>query len=116
MAPYWFEVETFLYVSHEGDVSARVEASYELLFTQRLILEPEIELNGAVQSVPEFGVGSGLSDFELGARIRYEFVRELAPYVGISWIRLVGETADMARDGAGVVSDASFVAGLRWWY
>lgn len=116
LAPYWFEVESFLFVSHEGDVSARVEASYELLFTQRLILEPEIELNGAVQSVPEFGVGSGLSDLELGARVRYEFAREFAPYVGISWVRLFGETADLARLGAGPVSDANFVAGLRWWY
>lgn len=116
LAPYWLEVESFLFVSHEGDVSARVEASYDVLFTQRLILEPEVELNGAVQAVPEFGVGSGLSDFEVGVRMRYEVVRELAPYVGISWHRLVGETADLARTGGGVVSDANFVAGLRWWY
>lgn len=116
LAPYWFEVESFLYVSHEGDVSARVEASYELLFTQRLILEPEIELNGAVQDVPSFGVGSGLNDVELGARVRYEVVREFAPYVGISWKRSFGETADMIRLVGLPVSDANFVAGLRWWY
>lgn len=116
LAPYWFEVESFLFVSHEGDVSARVEASYDLLFTQRLIVEPELELNGAVQSVPQFGIGSGLSDLELGARVRYELVREFAPYVGISWVRLFGGTADMARGVGASVSDANFVAGLRWWY
>lgn len=116
LAPYWFEVESFVFVSHEGDVSARVEASYDLLLTQRLVLEPEFELNGAVQTVPRFGVGSGPSDLELGARVRYELVREFAPYVGISWVRLVGETADMARTAGGSVSDANFVAGLRWWY
>ena len=116
LAPYWFEFESFVFVSHEGDVSARVEASYDLLFTQRIILEPELELNGAVQSVPRFGVGSGLSDLELGGRVRYEVVREFAPYVGVSWVRLFGETADLDRSGGGAASDANFVAGLRWWY
>lgn len=116
LAPYWFEVESFLFVSQDGDVSARLEASYDLFFTQRLVLEPEMELNGAVQEVPAFGVGSGLNDLELGARVRYEIVRELAPYVGISWTRRFGETADMARLDGRPVSDANFVAGMRWWY
>lgn len=116
LAPYWFETEAFLLVSHEGDVAARLEAGYDLLFTQRLVLEPEIELSAAVQDVPELGIGSGLSDMELGARLRYEIVRELAPYVGISWTRRFGETADLARTAGVPVSDADFVAGLRWWY
>ena len=111
LAPYWFEVEAFAYVSHEGDVSARLEASYELLFTQRLILEPEVELGLAVQDVPAFGVASGLDELELGARLRYEFVRELAPYVGISWVR-----QELPEGPVGSVSDASFVAGVRLWY
>lgn len=110
LAPYWFEVESFLYVSHQGDVSARLEASYELLFTQRLALEPEVEVRLAVQDVPDFGVASGLDQLELAARLRYEIVREFAPYVGISWAR------DRSPLAAGAVSDASFVAGLRWWY
>ncbi|HSG46325.1 MAG TPA: copper resistance protein B, partial [Longimicrobiales bacterium] len=80
------------------------------------VLEPEIELSAAVQDVPELGIGSGLSDMELGARLRYEIVRELAPYVGISWTRRFGETADLARTAGVPVSDANFVAGLRWWY
>jgi copper resistance protein B len=116
LAPYWFELRSFLFVSQEGDLSARLEASYELLFTQRLVLEPEIELNAAVQDVPEFGVGSGLNDVELGARMRYEIVRELTPYVGINWLRRTGATADLARLSGEGVSHASFVAGLRWWY
>lgn len=116
LAPYWFEVESFLFVSQDGDVSARLEASYDLFFTQRLVLEPELELNAAVQEVPAFGIGSGLNDLELAARARYEIVRELAPYVGISWTRRLGETADIARLDGRAVSDANFVAGLRWWY
>lgn len=116
LAPYWFEVESFFFVSQDGDVSARLEASYDLFFKQRLALEPELELNAAVQDVPAFGVGSGLNDLELGARVRYEIIRELAPYVGISWTRRFGSTADMARLDGREVSDANFVAGLRWWY
>lgn len=111
LAPYWFEVESFLYVSQEGDISARLEASYELLFTQRLVLEPEIELTLAVQDVPEFGVASGLDELELGGRLRYEIMRELAPYIGFSWVRQQVPVAS-----ARTLSDASLVAGLRWWY
>ncbi len=109
LAPYWFEVESTVFVSHEGDVSARLQASLDLLLTQRLILEPELELDFAAQGVPEFGVASGLSTIEVGARIRYEIVRELAPYVGVSWERNADTTGDSERD-------TSFVAGLRWWY
>ena len=108
LAPYWFEVESALFVSQEGDVSARVQASFDLLFTQRLILEPELELDLAVQDVPEFGVVSGLSAVEVGVRVRYEIVRELAPYVGVAWESHGGE-------GAGAERGTSLVAGLRWW-
>ena len=109
LAPYWFEVESTLFVSDDGDVSARIEASYDLLFTQRLILEPELEVEFAAQDVPEFGVTSGLSTIEVGARVPYEIVHELAPYVGVSWERHAGGDAGPERD-------ASLVAGLRWWY
>ena len=100
----------------QGDVSARIEAEYELLLTQRLILQPRTELNFAVQSVPEYGVGSGLSTAELSARLRYEVKREFAPYIGIDWTRSVGETADFVRADGGDPSSVSFVAGLRLWF
>jgi copper resistance protein B len=116
LAPYWFEVESFLFVSQDGYVSARLKASYDLLFTQRMIFEPEFELNAAAQKVPEFGTGSGLTDLTLGARLRFEIVREFAPYVGVAWTRRMGGTADLARAGGVPVGDAAFVAGVRWWY
>lgn len=116
LAPYWFEVDAAAFISDDGDVSARVEVEYELLLTQRLILQPRAELNFAIQGVPENGVGSGLSSAEMGLRLRYEIKREFAPYVGVSWERAVGETADFARADGEDPSRVSFVAGLRLWF
>lgn len=116
LAPYWFEVTPALFVSQDGDVSARVSASYDLLFTQRLILQPRFEINAAAQRVEEFEAGRGINDVELGLRLRYEIKREFAPYVGVSWTRKLGDTADMARSEGGETSDFAVVAGLRFWF
>jgi copper resistance protein B len=94
----------------------RLEAEYELLITQRLIAKPSAELNFAVQDVEELGIGSGLSEAELGLRLRYEIVREIAPYIGVSWERKVGPTADVARREGADVSDLAFVTGIRFWF
>lgn len=116
LAPYLFEIDSAVFVSGDGDVSARIEAEYEFMLTQRLILQPRTELNFAVQNVPEYGVGNGLSTAEVGARLRYEFKREFAPYVGVSWTRSVGETADFVRADGENPSAVSFVAGVRFWF
>lgn len=116
LAPYWFEIAPTLYVSQDGDFSARFEAEYEILLTQRAVLTPELELNAALQEVPEWGVGSGLNDYELGLRLRYEIKREFAPYVGWVWTRRLGGTSDLARAAGEEVSGNGFVAGLRMWF
>ena len=116
LVPYMFELDTAAFVSNEGDVSARLEGEYELLITQRLILQPRAEINLAVQEVRELGIGSGVNDVELGLRLRYEFAREFAPYIGVNWERKLGETADFARDDGESVDDLSFVAGVRLWF
>ncbi len=116
LAPYWFEVDTALFVSHDGDVSARIETEYEMNLTQRLMLQPRAELNFAFQDVERLGIGSGLSTAELGLRLRYEFKREFAPYVGISWVRAAGATADFVRRGGETPGRLSIVAGLRLWF
>ncbi len=116
LAPYWFEIDAAIFVSGEGDISARFEAEYDLLLTQRLILQPRTELNFAVQEVEEIGVGSGLSTAEIGVRLRYEFSRQIAPYVGVSWERAVGETADFARADGENVGAVSALAGVRLWF
>lgn len=116
LVPYQFEVDAAAFVSDEGDVSARFEAEYDLLITQRLILQPRAEINLAAQEVRELGIGSGINDVELGLRLRYEFAREFAPYVGVQWERKLGETADFARDEGESVDDLFFVTGVRIWF
>lgn len=116
LTPYLFELDAAAFVSNEGDVTARIEGEYELMITQRLVLQPRAEINLAAQDVGEIGIGAGVTDVELGARLRYEFAREFAPYVGVEWERLLGETADMARDEGEEVDSLYFVVGLRAWF
>lgn len=113
LAPQWFETDASLFVSTKGDTSLRLEAEYDILFTQRLVLEPSVELNIAFSDDEETGVGSGLSDVELGLRLRYEITREVAPYIGINWERKVGRTADFASEEGEDSNVFSVVAGLR---
>ncbi|WP_168452167.1 copper resistance protein B [Sphingopyxis microcysteis] len=116
LAPYWFEVEGALFLSNKGDVSARIEGYYDQRITQKLVLQPMAELNFAAQDVPESGVGSGLSDMELGLRLRYEIVKEFAPYVGVEWARKFGDTARFARAAGEGASATSLVIGVRAWF
>lgn len=116
LSPYKFEVDAAAFISEDGDISARVEGEYDVLITQRLIAQPRAELNLTVQDVEKLGIGSGLTDVELGLRLRYEIRREFAPYIGVSWNRKVGETADLARDAGEDVGALSFVVGVRMWF
>jgi copper resistance protein B len=116
LAPYWFEVEGALFLSERADLLARLEGYYDQPITQRLIVQPRAEFNFAAQDVRENGIGSGLSDVELGLRLRYEIRREFAPYLGVSWLRKVGDTADFARREGERVSSTSFVLGIRTWF
>lgn len=116
LAPYWFETDAALFLSEDGDVSVRLELEYELLLTQRLILQPRLEINAAADAVAEYGVGDGLNRTEAGLRMRYEIRREFAPYIGLSWTGLHGETADLAEAAGGDDAQLQGVIGLRAWY
>jgi len=116
LAPYFFEIDTAFFVGENGRTALRFEAEYEILFTQKLILTPEIEVNLYGKNDPEARVGSGLSDSEIGLRLRYEIRREFAPYIGIVKTNKFGKTADYARLAGNVSDDAQFVIGIRAWF
>jgi len=116
IAPYWFEIEATAYLGEAGQSALRLDASYDLLLTQKLVLQPRIEANIYGKRDVERGLGSGLSDVSAALRVRYEIRRELAPYFGIEWVRKYGETEDLARAAGDDPNDARLVAGLRFWF
>lgn len=116
LAPYWFDTEATLYVGSSGALAARAEMRYELLLTQRLILQPQVEANFYSKDDPQREVGAGLSELDLGLRLRYEIRRQFAPYVGVSWKRQFGGTADYARQAGERVRSTQWVAGVRIWF
>lgn len=116
LAPYWFDMQLTGYLGSDGRLAARAKASYELLLTNRLILVPQLETNLYSKKSTERELGSGFSNVELSARLRYEFSRNFAPYVGIVWERSLDGTAGFRRAGGGPVNEHRFVAGLRLWF
>ena len=116
LAPYWFEVDAALFIGGNSQVAARIEAEYELMFTQQWVLSPELEVNIHSEDDESTGVGSGVSDLELGLRLRYEVRREFAPYIGVNWTKLFGNTADFAREEGEDTDDFQFVVGVRAWF
>jgi len=116
LAPYWFEVDAAAFVSTEGDVTARVEAEYELLLTQRLILQPRLEASLSAQDIPDLQLGSGLTSVDAGLRLRYEIVREFAPYIGVEWQSAIGDTADFIEASGGEKDQTALLVGVRTWF
>ncbi len=116
LAPQWFEVDANLYLSEDGDLSFGLESEYDLLLTQRLILQPRLELEASAQDVEEVGMGAGFSGIELGLRLRYEFHRKFAPYIGVSWESALGKTADLVQAEGGSADSTAWVAGIKFWF
>ncbi|MEE8295534.1 MAG: copper resistance protein B [Sphingomonadales bacterium] len=116
LSPYKFEVEPVLFISQNGDVSARLTASYELLLSQKIVLQPRFETNFAIQRVRPFDVGKGLNDIQIGIRLRYEIKREFAPYIGFSWFHRFGDTAAIVRSKGEKPNYFTAVFGLRMWF
>jgi copper resistance protein B len=116
LAPNFIETEAMAFLSDRGEISARGAAWSDFRLTQRLILQPRAEANIALRSAPEIGVGAGLSDAELGLRLRYEVVRQFAPYVGVVWSRSFGAGARARRAEGERAGQGSVVAGLRAWF
>jgi len=116
VAPGWWEVDAALFLSSDGDLTARAEAEYDLRLTQRLILQPRVELDLSAADEPTRGLSQGFTGAEAGLRLRYEIRREFAPYVGIEWHSALGDAADLARAAGHPVEETRFLIGLRAWY
>jgi copper resistance protein B len=116
MAPYKFEIEATAYIGTSGQTTARVEAEYELLLTNRLILQPLVEAQWHGKDDRSRGIGSGLGKVEAGLRLRYEVTRKFAPYVGLVHERSFGGTADLRRDEGEPTEDTRVIAGVRLWF
>ena len=116
LAPYWFEVDATAYLGTEGRTALRLSTEYELMLTQRLILQPRLEANVYGKDDPEVGVGRGLSSATFGVRLRYEFSRQFAPYIGIERSASFGRTATLVRNAGGDARQTQVVAGVRFWF
>ena len=116
LAPYWFEVDAAFYMGEQGRAAARLQAEYELLITQQLILQPRIEANLNGKQDAARALGTGLTSLTTGLRLRYEIRRECAPYLGVEWSGKFGGTADYARAAGISASNTSVVAGIRFWF
>jgi len=116
LAPYWFELEPAVFLDDNGKLSARLVGTYDILFSQRLILQPRMEFNLSASDVAEVGVGKGLNDLQLDLRLRYEFTRKIAPYIGVAWQKKYADTADFARAEGSEVENTELIAGIRVWF
>jgi copper resistance protein B len=116
LAPYFFQVAPTFYFRDGGHLAARLTSSYDLLITQRLIAQPEVEMNFYSKRDPQRLTGTGLSDIDTGIRLRYEFSRRFAPYIGFAYNGKFAGTAEFARQAGESVSNSSFIFGFRVWY
>jgi copper resistance protein B len=116
VAPYKYELEATLYVGESSQAAARLEAAYDTLLTNRLILQWRAEAEAYAKDDVRKGIGSGLSTVEAGLRLRYEFTRKIAPYFGLAWERAYAGTADLRRQAGVEINDTHFMAGVRIWF
>jgi copper resistance protein B len=116
IAPGFFDVEGALFLSHKGELFARAEGSTDQRITQRLILQPRAEINLAAQDSRSLGIGAGLSEAEVGLRLRYDIRREFAPYIGVEYQRAFGTTRRWRRDAGEDEGGWSFLTGVRFWF
>ncbi|WBY16775.1 copper resistance protein B [Erythrobacteraceae bacterium WH01K] len=116
LAPYMWHVDGALFLSDRGDLTARLEGEYDYKLTQRLILQPRAEIELTAQDIPEREIGAGITKIETGLRLRYEFAREFAPYIGVGYEAKLGETADIARAAGEDPDGIALILGLRAWF
>jgi len=116
LAPGFFQFEPTVYFRDGGHVAGRITTSYDLLITQRLIAQPELQMDFYSKSDSQRLTGTGLSDIDTGIQLRYDFSRKFAPYVGFAYNGKFGGTATFARRAGESVLTSGFIFGFRVWY
>lgn len=116
LAPGMYEIDAALFLSHRGDLTAKIEAELDQRITQHLILQPRAEVALSAQDIPQLGIGAGIDAISAGVRLRYELLREFAPYVGVEQSWRLGKSADYARADGHDPSTTSFIVGVRFWF
>lgn len=116
LAPYWWEIDGAVFLSNKGDVTARAQAEYDLRITQKLILQPRVEVDLSAQDIEELGIGFGLTTADLGVRLRYQISQQFSPYVGLSYERAFGATRKFRWEEGERAGGLSLVTGLRFWF
>ena len=116
LAPYMFEIDAAAFLSHKGDLTARIEGEYDHRLTQNLIVQPRAEINLSAQDIPELGVGAGIENIELGLRLRYQFSPEFGPYIGVEQEWKAGKSRDFAIASGEDASVTNYVIGIRFWF
>ncbi len=114
LAPQWFEIDADAFLSQEGDISGRIEAEYEGLITQNILLVPSFEAEFGLSRDRATGQGAGLRSIEIGARLSYDLLeRNIQPYIGVHYEHLFGGTRGLARAEGGDTETLFAVAGVR---
>ena len=116
LAPYRFEIDAAAFLTEDGDALLRGEFERDILLTQRLILQPRAEITASLQDIPERAIDSGITTSTIGLRLRYEFRRKFAPYIGVSWRKNYGAAADALESSGEDAASTSLVAGIRFWF
>jgi|SRR5690625_468406 len=116
LAPYYFDIDAALFVGNDERTALRLRVEHDMLITQKLILTPVMEINAYGKNDPGYGVGAGLADVNGAIRLRYEIVREFAPYIGVDWQQKYGNTAKYARARGDKKSHTQLVVGFRAWF
>ena len=116
LAPYGIHLDAVVGVSQTGVLSARVEAYYDVMLSQKLIARPYAEAMLASRDDPAIQLGSGLARYEVGLRLRYEIIKEVAPYIGVSFEQFTGPTAGFVAAEGGVTSNLRGLVGLKFWF
>lgn len=86
MAQYFFETDADLYVGQDQQWRFVLETERDLLLTQKLILQPYLEMEWVLRDESKYAAKTGLADAEVGIKTRYEIVKNrVMPFIDVGY-------------------------------